>query len=377
MEDRPDQEHQPPAPATEPEPAPPDSLGEWLRRAREAKGVDLEQAEIDTRIRQRYLEAMEGNDLSSLPDDVVGRGFVRNYALYLGLSPDEALRRSGWTVPSLPGPGRPDVGSAATPLSPGFRPLEMDLFVRERRRPVLLIVLLVLLAAALVSLGAYYGYPWYSGYLPRWGQQAAAPTHTATTAPAPTQTLAVSVSATEVPTTGSTATVDTPAPPATVTPTRTPTRTPTPTRRVYTGITIELAFRDLSWVQVTLDGVRVFQGELDAGGTLTWTAERQVVLRVGNAGAVVVTINGEELGTLGEEGEVVDRIFEILGDDVLQSTLTPEATGLEATPGTTTPEATRLEVTPSITPPVATSAPTSTPTLPISPTLPVSPTLTP
>jgi hypothetical protein len=88
-----------------------------------------------------------------------------------------------------------------------------------------------------------------------------------------------------------------------------------------------------------------------------------VVLRIGNAGAVVVTINGEELGTLGEEGEVVDRVFEILGDDVLQSTLTPEATELEVTPG--------------ITPPTATSAPTSTPTLPISPTLTVSPTLTP
>ncbi len=371
MEDSPEQASQRPTPAAEPEPQPPDSLGAWLRQARQAKGVDLEQAEIHTRIRQRYLVAMESNDLAALPDDVVGRGFVRNYALYLGLNPVEALQRSGWTVPPLPGPNRPDVTADTKPLSPGFRPLEMDLFVRERRRSPFLIALLVAAAAALVALGAYYGYPWYSPYLPGAGREAVEPTATMTVEHMPTRTAVASLRATEVPTTVPTTASpsggDTPAPTVTLTPTSTPTRTPTPTRRVYTGITIELAFTNRSWVQVTLDGVRAFQGELEAGATLTWTAERQVVLRVGNAGAVNVTINGQNLGTLGEEGEVVDRVFDVLGEDVLESTLTPEPT-VGGTPQTATPPPAEPTVAPifpvSPTPPVTSTAPVSPTSIP-------------
>jgi cytoskeleton protein RodZ len=369
MKDRPEQASEEPTPASKAETPPPGSLGAWLRQAREAKGVDMEQAELATRIRVRYLEAMEGDDRSILPDDVVGRGFLRNYALYLGLNPDEALRRSGWSAPALPTPDRPEVGVGAEPLSPGFRPLEIDLFVQQRRRPRAWIVLLVVVAAALVALGAYYGYPWYAPYVPGLAPAPATSTPTPTIEAAPTQTQAASQRATETLAIASPIVVDTPAPTWTFTPMVTPTRTPTPTRRVYTGITLELNFTNRSWVQVTLDGVRAFQGELDAGATLTWTAERQAVLRVGNAGAVEVTINGEALGTLGEEGEVVDRVFEVLGGDVLQKTTTPAATGTVVTATLTAEMATGT--------PTVIGTPTMTPTLPISPTVTAVPTATP
>jgi len=67
------------------------SLPERLYTARERKGVDLYRAERDTKIRARYLGALERGDYKELPGAVYTKGFLRNYALYLGLDPDDVL----------------------------------------------------------------------------------------------------------------------------------------------------------------------------------------------------------------------------------------------------------------------------------------------
>jgi cytoskeletal protein RodZ len=67
------------------------SLPERLYAARERKGVDLYRAERDTKIRARYLAALERGDYRELPGAVYTKGFLRNYALYLGLEPEEIL----------------------------------------------------------------------------------------------------------------------------------------------------------------------------------------------------------------------------------------------------------------------------------------------
>ena len=64
------------------------SLPERLLAARERKGVDLYRAERDTKIRARYLAALEQGDYRELPGAVYTKGFLRNYALYLGLDPE-------------------------------------------------------------------------------------------------------------------------------------------------------------------------------------------------------------------------------------------------------------------------------------------------
>jgi cytoskeletal protein RodZ len=70
---------------------PPPTLPERLLAARERKGVDLYRAERDTKIRARYLAALERGDWRELPGNVYTKGFLRNYALYLGLDPDDIL----------------------------------------------------------------------------------------------------------------------------------------------------------------------------------------------------------------------------------------------------------------------------------------------
>lgn len=91
----------------------PTKLGTVLRTAREARFIDLARVERDTKIRVRYLSALERGDYRDLPESVYTRGFLRNYGLYLGLDPEYLIDlyrlESGTAVerPSMPSPRRP------------------------------------------------------------------------------------------------------------------------------------------------------------------------------------------------------------------------------------------------------------------------------
>jgi cytoskeletal protein RodZ len=66
-------------------------LGDTLRQQREKMGVTMAQAAEDTRIRDKFLQAIESGDYQSLPGTVYTKGFLRNYAHYLNLDAEEML----------------------------------------------------------------------------------------------------------------------------------------------------------------------------------------------------------------------------------------------------------------------------------------------
>lgn len=67
------------------------TIGQRLKAAREAQRLTLEQAFEATRIRVVYLRALEEDDLSVMPSPVQARGYLRNYAEYLGLDLNRLL----------------------------------------------------------------------------------------------------------------------------------------------------------------------------------------------------------------------------------------------------------------------------------------------
>jgi cytoskeleton protein RodZ len=67
------------------------SFGTWLRRQREAREISLRDVAERTKISMRYLEAMEEDRFDLLPAPVFAKGFLREYARYVGLSPDEVV----------------------------------------------------------------------------------------------------------------------------------------------------------------------------------------------------------------------------------------------------------------------------------------------
>ena len=99
-------------------------IGETLRQARLAAGIDLEDVEQTIRIRIRYLHALETEDWGVLPGDAYARGFLHTYADYLGLDGtalvDQYDRQAATAEPVHP-PAELAFESPAAPGGPGGR----------------------------------------------------------------------------------------------------------------------------------------------------------------------------------------------------------------------------------------------------------------
>lgn len=68
------------------------TLGSILKGARSKANVTLEEAEVQTRIRLKYLEALENGHYQQLPAEAYNIGFVRTYAEFLKLNPEKIIR---------------------------------------------------------------------------------------------------------------------------------------------------------------------------------------------------------------------------------------------------------------------------------------------
>lgn len=106
------------------------TLGALLRERREQRSISLAEVEKSTRIRQKYLAAIEADEWHLLPGEVVGRGFLRNYAIFLRLDADGLIeRRRAATDPTLARSlSRTSAGSALPPVREvDYRPKDVDL----------------------------------------------------------------------------------------------------------------------------------------------------------------------------------------------------------------------------------------------------------
>jgi cytoskeleton protein RodZ len=66
-----------------------------------------------------------------------------------------------------------------------------------------------------------------------------------------------------------------------------------------------------AWVRVIADGERIVEREVPANTRVPFTAEKTIIVRTGDAGAVKLSIRGEDQGALGRDGEVVTRTFTV------------------------------------------------------------------
>lgn len=251
-------------------------LGEMLRAARQDMGVSLAEVEQATKIRRKFLVALEEEDFSSLPETVYVMGFLREYARYLRLDPDLAAKVFKEQS------GRRDLA--------GVQP-ETRIVREATRRGAISLggISALLILAGLVVLGVY-GYQYYLRI-----QNAVQP---------PTVALASATALRAVP-------APTMAAALVVAPSPSP--VPSPTATAATGVAVELRIvSGPCWIRAIADDVVVTknsdQGEtLNPGETRTFMAERYVALRVGNAGAADITFNGIHEGTMGPIGAVREK----------------------------------------------------------------------
>jgi cytoskeleton protein RodZ len=233
----------------------PRDLGGRFRAAREARGLALSEVADQIRIRSVYLAAIEDANWSAIGAPVYVRGFIRTYARFLKLDPEEAVAAFNRTQPEATAPPAPSepAGRALTPP----------------RRSGLLVWIAGAIAVLLVAFVVY-------NELTMHGES---------TAQVPAATEAPTVSAEASP------------PPA----------TPTPIP-ASAASSLALVLSAPSWLRVTVDGNVSMEGTFPAGTSKTFHGKSALV-RSGNAGGVEIYVDGKDRGKLGKSGDVVEQSF--------------------------------------------------------------------
>jgi transcriptional regulator with XRE-family HTH domain len=249
------------------------SFGEELRREREIRGISLKEIADATKISKRFLEALERNDHRTLPAPVFTRGFVREYARYVGLSAEEMVNRYNFAAANddrieKPPPVEKYPQTPVRDISPkpprkrGIPPV----YARIDRNLVAAVIIAALLA----------GVAWWAVQNRRVDPDVAAEP---------------------------------------VTPVTTSALVPPPSPKpVLDDSTLRLAVDvvDNAWVVLEADGKTVVNTELIRGERRTFEANEAFRFRnIGNAAGLKLTLNGAVVPPLGGDGEVIrNRVFD-------------------------------------------------------------------
>lgn len=248
-------------------------LGGYLHQTREQQSRSLEDVAAKTFIPLRLLRAIEAGQETVLPEPVFIQGFIRRYADVLGLDGPVLAKQFPIDTSPLPAPTeQPDEPPAQ--LQQSAPPVITETAKPSSRFNPLPV--LAILGAVLIGGLAYT----VSQYRPQ-GQ------------------------------TGSTLQQDAPAPSTTSDPIALPTD-PAPAQPAATQpdqIEVTVSLTEEAWLRVITDGTVQYEGTLPQGTQRSWTAEEQLTIRAGNAGAVSASLNGGEAQPLGNPGSVATITF--------------------------------------------------------------------
>ena len=248
-------------------------IGENLKNQRKNRQLTIGQVEEETKIRAKYLQALEEEEFGVIPGRVYVKGFLRTYATFLGLeaSPliEEYEKLTNANMINTEEPVKPQRATQVKKNS-GFN------FSWNPKYNKYVAVIAAILILALVN----EFYPW------------AAPDNTAKKDDDSFPQNIESREETD----------------------KKPIKEPEnpkkeePQKLEGANLNLEVSEGE-SWMKITVDGKNTFEGILKSGDTKSFQGEEKVSVRLGNAGVVQITFNGESIGTIGEKGKVVSKDF--------------------------------------------------------------------
>jgi cytoskeleton protein RodZ len=285
------------------------SIGETLRRERMKRNLELGQIAQELKISSRFLEAIEAEQFDKLPGGVFTRSFIVQYARLLGLDEE---RIAGELLRTLDPP--PDVAEfVETP-----RPADSAIHVprveewegvgksRFRWSSSLSAAALVV-AVMLVCSGLY---AWWQHTRRLAPAHESPPVAAVQPAPSPAPVEQPALPADRPPTvpTGTQPPSGTPVPTPSAEqpkpPAMPPPQQPVPASNSDAPVRVELTADEPVWILVRSDGKYFFSGTLGAKESRTFEATSTVLVRLGNAGGVTMTLNGNPVGPVGPKGQV-------------------------------------------------------------------------
>jgi len=252
-------------------------LGTSFRKSRASLNLSIDKIAAETRISPRFLEAIENERFDLLPGGIFNRGFIRAYAVRLGLDPDEAIQ-----------------GYEKLFRAGDAEPLQQET-ERVRGKTTKIPVYYVAVAGLLILVVIFY-------FLTRHKEApltAARPPVAEQPAIAPPEASPVEVAAPEPIAAAGLVSVPGPEAPPVKT---APIPAPSPSNA---AVVIELEVREESWFKLSSDGSDVVNSEvLPAGTTRRYTAASSMNVSIGNAAGVALRVNGQPVSSLGRNGQV-------------------------------------------------------------------------
>ena len=297
-----------------------EGFGRFLQQAREKKHLSLEDVASQTRIQQKYLEALESEDFAGLPGKVFAKGFVRSFAKTIELDEEDTLQRFLDSSRNF---------YEQNHLEQQHHQTQVQAEHRGKFNRNLVLGLFVVLGISL-----FY-------FLPSQQQSTDIPTESDLTAhhsqlkdSPPSEndsalpeslssavdkenadSLQPPVSPKEdpiapeaAPTSGE---ISDQAHPVSqpVQPQEPQTAEPFPHSLQTGSHTLEIEATQLTWVVVRSDDQPPNEALLQPGQRITWKAAKQFLLTLGNAAGVAVRLDGEPQGPFGKPGQVVRDIL--------------------------------------------------------------------
>lgn len=312
------------------EPSSLSAIGELLRRTREAKGLALAQAQMDTKIRTKYLEALESGNDAETPGVAYFKGFLRFYGNYLGLDGTalvaryKELKATQGAAPAAgeaPAAEPPKPPVPARPVPPPAESLTRRESRRDGRResrqnfrqakknrhfPYALAAVILVAALGLV------GWVYYQNHRPPdnpGGQAGQTAGGDQTGGPGGDQTGGAEggttggttgqtggggeTTGTETGTSGQSA----PDFAQLVVQTTVVNKETTSYVLDVTDLTIDVDAVERCWVRAEADGKLAFEGTIEAGHQMRWTSQTSFWVRFGNPGGVRLKVNGALVDT--------------------------------------------------------------------------------
>jgi len=219
--------------------------------------------EADIKIRHKYLEAMENEDFGILPGRVYVKGFLKNYARYLGLDADDILSLYQSQYPAEEEQESVEIQEQHTPGKGNRRFLSAGLIIAG----------IIFVAAVFATLPLFKN-----------GEGLNRP-------PASQQNDSVNKEH-QLPPSGLDNNI--------INRNNNNNNLVIPPEPAPEGVNMTLNVTDkTSWMLVVVDGKTQFTGELPAGESKSFQGKEKIWIKLGNAGVVEVQVNGKKLGVLG------------------------------------------------------------------------------
>ena len=283
-----------------------------LRQRRESLSLTLDEIERHTHVRKHYLQALDAGEVDRLPSSVQARGMLNNYAHFLDLDVDELLFKfaEGLQIQRL----EKKTSLDETPRHPTSKfPFKTSLLPKLKLPAVILRYLsvdvlvgggLVLILLTFAIWGTSRIINLRAGSTPQptalSGLSILVPTLEAATASS-TPTTTLNGSNPVVPVAGETLVLTLPA-------------------AGLGPVQVVLVAQEQAWVRVTVDGKIEFEGRVTTGTAYPFDGDKQIEVLTGNGRAISILYNQNNLGPMGNFGEVVDHIY--TADAILNPTVT-------------------------------------------------------